>query len=51
MVFLTDGEKLLQEEDMILLGISTQAHVVDVGLHRSPAGNQLLHKGSASQDI
>ena len=36
---------------MILLGISTQPHVVDVCLHLSPAGNQFLHKGSASQDI
>ena len=36
---------------MILLGISTQAHVIDVCLHLSPAGNQFLYKGSASQDI
>ena len=36
---------------MILLGISTQAHVVDVCLHFSPAGNQFLNKGSVSQDI
>ena len=36
---------------MILLGISTQAHVVDVCLHLSLAGNHFLHKGSASQDV
>ena len=36
---------------MILLGISTQAHVMDVGLHLSPPRNQFLYKGSASQDI
>ena len=36
---------------MILLGISTQAHVIDVCLHLSPAGNQFLCKGSVSQDI
>ena len=36
---------------MILLGIRTQAHVIDVCLHLSLAGNQFLHKGSASQDI
>ena len=36
---------------MILLGISTQAHVINVGNHLSPAENQFPHKGSASQDI
>ena len=36
---------------MILLSISTQAHVIDVCLHHSPAGNLFLHKGYASQDI
>ena len=36
---------------MILLGISTQAHVTDVHLHLSPTGNQFLYKGSASQDM
>ena len=36
---------------MILLGISNQAHFVDVCLHFSPTGNQFLYKGSASQDI
>ena len=33
MVFLTNTEKFTEEKDMVLLGISTQAHVVDVGLH------------------
>ena len=36
---------------MILLGISIQANVIDVCLHISPAGNQFLYKGVASQDI
>ena len=36
---------------MILLGIGTQAHVIDVCFHLSPAGNQLLYKESASQDL
>ena len=36
---------------MILLGISTKAHVIDVCLNLSPVGNQFLYKGSASQDI
>ena len=35
---------------MILLGISTQAHIPDACLHPSPAGNQFLYNGSASQD-
>ena len=33
------------------LGVSTQAHVIDVCLHLSPTGNQFLYKGSASQDL
>ena len=36
---------------MRLLGITTQAHVLDVCPHLSSAGNQFLHKGSASQNI
>ena len=36
---------------MILLRISTQTHVINACLHLSPAGNQFLHRGSASQDI
>ena len=36
---------------MILLGISTQAQVIDVCPDLSPARNQFLHKGTASQDI
>ena len=36
---------------MILLGISTQAHVLNVSLHFGPGGDQFLNKGSASQDI
>ena len=36
---------------MILPGIRTQAHIIDVCLHLSPTGNQFLYKGSASQDI
>ena len=36
---------------MIVLGISIQAHVIDVCLRLSPAGTQFLYKGSASQDI
>ena len=36
---------------MMLSGIDTQAHVVDVCLHLSPAGNQFLHKGYAHRDI
>ena len=51
MGFLTVGEKVLQEEDMVLLCITTQANVVDMCLHFSLAENQFLYKGSASQDI
>ena len=51
MLLLTDSEKLLYEEDVIFLGISTQAHVIRVCLHLSRMGNQFLYKGSASQDI
>ena len=36
---------------MILMGFSTQAHIIDVSLHFSPAGNQFLHQGSLPQDI
>ena len=36
---------------MILVGISTQAHVIDVCLHLSPVGNQFPYKASVSQDI
>ena len=35
---------------MILLGISTQGHIIDVCLHLRPAGNQFLYKASGSQD-
>ena len=35
---------------MILLGMSTQAHVIDLCLHLSSPGNQFLYKGPASQD-
>ena len=30
---------------MILLGIRTQAHVIDVCSHLTPAGSQFLYKG------
>ena len=33
MVFLTDNEKFTEEKDMVLFGISTQTHVVNVSLH------------------
>ena len=36
---------------MVLLGIGTQAHVIDVGLHLSPSRNQLLYKRPAPQYI
>ena len=36
---------------MILLGIITQAQVIDVRPHLRPVGNQFLYKGSASQYI
>ena len=36
---------------MILLGISTLAHIIHVCLHLSPMGNESLPKGSASHDI
>ena len=32
MVLLADCEKLLEEDQVILLGISAQAHIVDVRL-------------------
>ena len=43
MVFLTNNEKFTEEKDMVLLGISTQTHVVDVGLHFCTPRNQLLY--------
>ena len=43
MVFLTNNEKLPEEKDMVLLGIGTQTHVIDVGLHFCPSENQLLY--------
>ena len=36
---------------MVLFGISTQTHVIDVGLHFCPSGNQLLYKRSAPQYV
>ena len=36
---------------MSLVGISPRAHVADVCLPLSPAPNQFLYMGSASQDI
>ena len=36
---------------MLLLGISTKAHIIDVCLPFRPAGNQFLNRGSISQDI
>ena len=39
------SEKLLYEEDVIVLCTTTQAHVIHVWLHLNPAGNQFLCKG------
>ena len=36
---------------MVLLGIGTQTHVIDVGLQFCPSGNQLLYKRSAPQYV
>ena len=36
---------------MILLGITTQAHIVDVLFKFSSAGNQFLYKGSALKPV
>ena len=41
MVFLTNNENLTEEKGMVLLGISTQTHVIYVGLHFCTS-NQLL---------
>ena len=43
MVFLTHNGKLTEEKDMVLLGIGTQTHIIDVGLHFCPSENQLLY--------
>ena len=43
MVFLTNNEELTKEKDMVLLSIGTETHVIDVGLHFCPSGNQLLY--------
>ena len=43
MGFLTNNEKFTEEKDMVLLGISTQTHVVDVSLHFCTPRNQLLY--------
>ena len=43
MVFLTNNEKFTEEKDMVLFGISTQTHVVYVGLHFCTPRNQLLY--------
>ena len=51
MVFLTNDKKLTLEKDMVLLGIGTQTHIIDVGLYLCPSGNQLLYKRSASQYV
>ena len=51
MVFLTNDKRLTEEEDMVLLGIGTQTHVIDVGLHFCPLGNQLLYKRSTPQYV
>ena len=51
MVFLTNDKKLTEEKDMVLLGIRTQTHVIDVGLHFCHSGNQLLYKRSAPQYV
>ena len=36
---------------MVLLGPGTQTHVIDVGLHFYPSGNQILYKRSAPQYV
>ena len=36
---------------MVLLGIGTQTHVIDVGLHFCPWGNELPYKRSAPQYV
>ena len=36
---------------MVLLGISTQTHIIDVSRHFSPSRNQLLYKMPAPQYI
>ena len=51
MVFLTNNENLAEGEDMVLLGIGTLTHVIDVGLHFFPSGNQLLYQRSAPQYV
>ena len=43
MVSLTNNEKFTEEKDMVLLGISTQTHVIDVGIHFCTPRNQLLY--------
>ena len=43
MAFLTNNGKLTEEKDMVLLGIGTQTHVIDVGLHFCTSRNQLLY--------
>ena len=48
MVFLADSEKLLYKEDMILLGISTQAEIIQVGLHLCLAAHQCVRQGPVS---
>ena len=42
MVFLTNNETFTEEKDMVFLGIRTQTHVIDVGLHFCTPRNQLL---------
>ena len=47
--FLTNSEKLPEEEDMVLLGVGTQTHVIDVTFRFSPSRNQLSYKRPAPQ--
>ena len=43
MVFLTNNENFTEEKDMVFLGIGTETHIINVGLHIRPLGNQLLY--------